>query len=65
MAVDILLDDFLDTMKEWGSGVWSTAKQFIADNKPQLKNMLSNLLSSYLGPVGNPIADLAFTSFGG
>jgi len=29
----LVLDDWFDDLKETGSNLWSTAKQFVADNK--------------------------------
>lgn len=48
-----------------GSQVWSTAKQFVADNKDTLRSMLSTILSRYVGPASTPLSDLAFSAFGG
>ena len=65
MMVDYLLDDFVSRIKDIGSGLWNTAKQFVTDNKEPIRNGLSSILTRYLGPIGSNLSDLAFSAFGG
>lgn len=60
----LVLDDFLDNLKEVGHSAWNTAKQFIADNKDTVHDFIGTVISN-LVPTARPLFDAAWTAFGG
>jgi hypothetical protein len=60
----LVLDDFFDDLKASGSKMWSTAKQFVADNKHVIYPLVTNLIRGIHPGAGNVIEG-ALSAFGG
>lgn len=60
----LVLDDWFDDLKAKGSKAWSTAKQFVLDNKSFVYPLLQNIIRS-VNPLAGKVFDGALSAFGG
>lgn len=60
----LVLDDFYDSIKEYGSKAYDYAKNFVRNNKDTIHDFLSSIIQSTV-PATKPIFDAAWTAFGG